>query len=53
MLLGIDRSEVINNFSLQTIINKNASLQIGYTVKNSSIDYFDEKYPRLGLTFLW
>ena len=53
MLFGIDRSDVINKFSLQTVINQNASIQIGYTSKNSSIDYFDEKYPNLSLTFIW
>ena len=39
--------------NIQSVISQNASIQIDYTSKNGSIDYFDEKYPILGLTFLW
>jgi hypothetical protein len=53
LLFGIDRSDVINKFSIQTVIKQNASIKVGYTSKNSSIDYFDDEYPSLSLTFSW
>ena len=53
LLFGIDRSDVINKFSIQTVINQNASIHFGYTSKNSNIDYFDERHPSLSLTFIW
>jgi len=53
ILFGIDRSDVINKLNLQTVISQNASIQVGYTSHNSSIDYFDENYPTLSLTMSW
>ena len=53
LLFGIDRSDVINKFSIQTVIKQYASIHFGYISKNSSIDYFDEDYPSLSLTFNW
>ena len=53
ILFGIDRSDVINKLSLQTVISQNASIQVGYTSHNSSVDYFDENYPTLNLTINW
>ena len=53
LLFGIDRSDHINNISIQTVVNQNASIKVGYTSRNSSIDYFDEDYPHFSLTFSW
>ena len=53
LIFGVKRSEITNRVSLNSILNNNANLRFSYTSVDSSIDYFDQSYPSLVLTYLW
>jgi len=53
MLFGENRSDIVNKISLVSNLNANTQLKLGYTATNSSINYFDQSYPILKLTFNW
>ena len=53
MLFGVDRSDITNKVGFNTLISPSASVRLGYTSIDSSIDYFDDSYPSLSLTFNW
>lgn len=51
--LGFDRKDEINKAFIQSAITSNLSFRVGYTNKNSNIDYFDTEYPSIKLTYNW
>ena len=53
MLFGENRSDTINKISLVSNLNANSQIKFGYTSTDSSIDYFDQSYPTIKLTFDW
>jgi len=53
ILLGVDRSDITNKVGFNTLVSPSASVQLGYTSVDSSIDYFDDSYPSLSLTINW
>lgn len=53
MLFGVERSDITNKVSFDTLISPSASIRLGYTSIDSSIDYFDENYPSLSLIVNW
>ena len=53
ILLGVDRSDITNKVGFNTLVSPSASVQLGYTSVDSSIDYFDDSYPSLSLTITW
>ena len=53
MLLGVDRSDLANTISLNAMINANTRIRVGYTSNNSTIDYYDQSYPSINLTYNW
>jgi hypothetical protein len=52
-LLGAKRTDVINKAFISGTISSGLSIRLGYTDKNSSIDYYDTRYPSIKLTYLW
>jgi hypothetical protein len=53
VLLGVDRSDIASIISLNLLIKENIRLRVGYTSNNSSIDYYDQSYPSINLTYNW
>ena len=53
ILFGVDRSDITNKVGFNTLISPRASVRLGYTSIDSSIDYFDDSYPTLSLTITW
>ena len=53
ILFGVDRSDITNKVGFNTLISPSASVRLGYTSIDSSIDYFDDNYPSLSFTFTW
>lgn len=53
MLFGEIRSDITNKISLVSSLNENTQIKLGYTSTDSSIDYFDQSYPNVKLTFKW
>ena len=52
-LLGIARRDRTNRFKIESFINSKVFLTAGYTATSSTINYYDERYPTLHLTFIW
>ena len=48
-LLGFDRSDEAFNLSVSYPLTDYVSANLGYHKTNSSIDYYDTKYPTFGL----
>ena len=53
ILFGENRSDITNKISLASNLNANTQIKLAYTSTNSSIDYFDQNYPTIKLTFNW
>ena len=49
-LFGVNRSDRSTNISLSTTLNASTTISIGYWDRDSSINYFDQRYPTLRLT---
>ena len=50
MLFGVNRSDRSTNISVSTHLNTSTMLKVGYWERNSSINYFDQRYPTIRLT---
>jgi len=53
MLFGENRSDITNKISMVSNLNENTKIKLSYISTDSSIDYFDQSYPNLKLTFNW
>ena len=52
-LLGVARRDSTNKVTVQSSLNSKVIITAAYTATNSTIDYYDESYPSVYLTFNW